>query len=107
MDYAFAARLNSFKVNPDKYWIGKNDKVTVLDVLERAAFLESSGTFQGFLPAGIEVGGHLGAPRAARPLSRGHLLRVVGVAVSVVLPGRGGAPLLDAPRSQASAFRRI
>ena len=37
MDYAFAARLNSFRVNPDKYWIGKNGKVTVLDVLERAA----------------------------------------------------------------------
>lgn len=33
----YATRLNSFRVNADKYWPGKNGKVTTLDVLERAA----------------------------------------------------------------------
>ena len=33
----YATRLNSFRVSADKYWPGKNGKVTTLDVLERAA----------------------------------------------------------------------
>jgi sugar phosphate isomerase/epimerase len=33
----FAARLNSFLVNKKQYWAGRNDEITILDVLERAA----------------------------------------------------------------------
>jgi L-rhamnose isomerase len=33
----YAARLNSFRVNANEYWRGKNGKITTLDVLERAA----------------------------------------------------------------------
>lgn len=33
----YATRLNSFRVNAEQYWPGKNGKATTLDVLERAA----------------------------------------------------------------------
>lgn len=33
----FAARLNSFKIGAEKYWVNKNSKVTAFDLIERAA----------------------------------------------------------------------
>jgi sugar phosphate isomerase/epimerase len=35
--FEFAARLNSFLVNKKQYWSGRNDEVTTLDIVARAA----------------------------------------------------------------------
>ena len=35
--YQFGARLNSFKVGAEKYWPSRNGKVTIFDLIERAA----------------------------------------------------------------------
>jgi sugar phosphate isomerase/epimerase len=37
VDFCYAARLNSFLVNKKQYWSGRNDDVTVLDIVARAA----------------------------------------------------------------------
>jgi sugar phosphate isomerase/epimerase len=36
-DFCYAARLNSFLVNKKQYWSGRNDDVTVLDIMARAS----------------------------------------------------------------------
>jgi xylose isomerase len=36
-EFEYAARLNSFLVNKKQYWSGRNDEVTVLDIVARAA----------------------------------------------------------------------
>jgi xylose isomerase len=35
--FEYAARLNSFLVNKKQYWAGRNDEITVLDIVARAA----------------------------------------------------------------------
>ena len=39
----YAARLNSFRVGAERYWAGKNGKVTTLDLLDRAATVPGLG----------------------------------------------------------------
>ena len=36
-EFEYAARLNSFLVNKKQYWSGRNDEVTALDLVARAA----------------------------------------------------------------------
>ncbi len=63
----YAARLNSFRVNPDDYWPGKNGKVTTLDLIDRAATVAGLGAvdlnypdhLEGIPPT--EMAGRLGA----------------------------------------------
>lgn len=40
---AYAARLNAFRVGHEKYWPGKNGKVTTLDLIDRAATVPGLG----------------------------------------------------------------
>ena len=55
---SYAARLNAFRVGQEKYWPGKNGKVTTLDLIDRAATVPGLGAVDLNFPdhmAGIEA----------------------------------------------------
>ena len=53
-EYAFAARLNSFRVGAEDYWNQLNRKVTTVDLLERAATVEGLGAVDLNYPDHLE-----------------------------------------------------
>ena len=53
----FAARLNSFLVNKKHYWSGRNDEITILDVLARAATVKGLNAVDLNYPDHVETVG--------------------------------------------------
>ena len=53
-EFAFAARLNSFRVGAEDYWKHLNRKVTTIDLLERAATVEGLGAVDLNYPDHLE-----------------------------------------------------
>ena len=50
----YATRLNSFKVNAEQYWPGKNGKVTTLEVMERASKVKNLNAVDFNFPDHLE-----------------------------------------------------